>query len=59
MLQKKEAKQVIATFGIPEDAIADLFKLLSNVEENAKLSFPPLDVPHHALAAELPDWEKK
>jgi hypothetical protein len=50
---EKDARMALATFDISENAIADVFVLLPSIEENKKLTFSPMYIPQHVLAAEL------
>jgi hypothetical protein len=52
-----EVSTVLATLGIPVEAVSSFLKLLPNLDENAHWSFAPLDVPQHTLAEEFPDWK--
>jgi hypothetical protein len=40
---------VLSNFGIPQDAVGYFLRLLSDIEINQVLTFPPMDVPHHQL----------
>jgi hypothetical protein len=43
---------VLSSFGIPQNAVEYFLRLLSDIEVNQVLNFPPMDVPHHQLAHE-------
>ena len=47
-----DVRRVLLDFGIPGDSIEHLLKLLPDIESNGVLHFPPLEIPHHQLAAE-------
>ena len=47
-----EVRRVLLDFGIPGGSIEHLLKLLPDIESNGTLNFPPLEIPHHQLAAE-------
>jgi hypothetical protein len=43
---------VLSNLGIPQDAVEYFLRLLSEIEVNQVLRFPPMDVPHHQLVRE-------
>lgn len=47
-----DVRRVLSEFGIPEQSIERLLKLLPDIESNGILNFPPIEIPHHQLAAE-------
>ena len=47
-----EVRRVLSEFGIPEQSVEHLLKLLPDIESNGTLNFPPLEIPHHQLAEE-------
>jgi hypothetical protein len=49
---QQDARRVLLEFGISDDAIEALLKLLPYIAENAILKFPPLDIPLHQLTEE-------
>jgi hypothetical protein len=42
----------LSEFGISDDTIEQLLKLLPDIEEDAIFKFPPLDIPHYQLIEE-------
>jgi hypothetical protein len=50
---EKEARNVLLTFGVDEDATnLYLFKLLPQISADQELSFPPMDIPQHDLVSQ-------
>jgi len=47
---EKEAREVLVSLGVADEA-ADfyLFKLVPQLSTNQELTFPPVDIPQHAL----------
>jgi hypothetical protein len=48
----EQTKAVLLNFGIAQEVLDESLKLLPQVEAGKHLTFPPIDVPHHELAAE-------
>ena len=46
---EQKARGAILKLGIAENLVDLLFRLLPDVDENAVLSFPPLEIPHDEL----------
>ena len=56
---EQKARSAILKLGIPENLVDLLFKLLPDVDEDAVLSFPPLEIPHDELTEEGLGMETK
>jgi hypothetical protein len=48
----EQTKAVLLNFGIAQEILDECLKLLQQVEAGKHLRFPPIDAPHHDLAAE-------
>jgi hypothetical protein len=56
---EQKARGAILKLGIAENLVDLLFKLLPDVDENAVLSFPPLEISHDELTEEGLGMETK
>jgi len=56
---EQKARGAILKLGIAENLVDLLFKLLPDVDENAVLSFPPLEIPHDELDEEGHEMKTK
>ena len=48
----EQTNGVLLNFGIAQQVLDECLELLPQVEAGKHLTFPPIEVPHHELAAE-------